>query len=139
MPADLPDVPCKPGSICVKTTKQWSHWESLSSVGIVGTMVCTAAEPCGVAEAISASVLVAYLAYKNKDAMIQIEGQIVDAVEHIQTLNNDPGKRPRNHWRGEIKARIDKARMWANRMSPGKRQDLMNRLIDAVEKAVPQD
>lgn len=77
--------------------------------------------------------------YKNKDAITKIIGQMDHAVEHIGFLNNSPHQDPRNHWRKEIRDAIATARKWANRMSPGKAQDIYLRLINAVENAVPQD
>jgi hypothetical protein len=80
------------------------------------------------------------LLYKNKDALKNIGG-LMDHVDiHIGKLNRFPPPDPnRDKWRKEIRAAIDKARKWTNRMSPGMRQDMMNRLINAAEAAVPQD
>jgi hypothetical protein len=64
---------------------------------------------------------------------------IGEAARHIHLLNNDPGKQSRNQWRKEIRTRLNEARKWTNRMSPGVRKDAMNALINMVEKAVPED
>ncbi|MGB6823119.1 MAG: hypothetical protein WBE21_13655 [Candidatus Acidiferrales bacterium] len=110
----------------------------------MGAAAVLAASAAGGSELGPADALVVagagiYLAVKNKDAIKQVMGQMVDAAKHIHALNNDPGKDPRNHWRTEIRGRIAKARQWTNRMSPGVSKDAMNALINMVEKAVPED
>ena len=114
-------------------------WADAGFAGMVITPTAAGSELGPGDLAVLAGALSIYTYYKNKDAIKQIEGQVSDAVKHVLKLNNDPGQRPRNDWRKEIRGRLEKARRWANRMSPGKSQDMMNRLIDSVEKAVPQD
>lgn len=134
-PTPCPDVSC----ITVTTYAQGSRWENLSYGGLAAVSG-TAGSESGPGDFLVVGGALATLAlYKNKDAVKNIIGQIDNAVTHIGFLNNSPDRPPRNHWRNEIRDRISRARTWANRMSPGTRQDIMIRLINAVENAVPED
>jgi RHS repeat-associated protein len=110
------------------------EWAALGGVAAAGSEL----GPGDIALIAGTSALI--LLSKNKDAIKQIMAQVVHAAKHIGYLG-DPNQNPndRNGWRREIRAAVKKGRLWANRMSPGLRQDMMNALLDQVEWAVPKD
>lgn len=107
----------------------------LARVGALGA----AGSELGPGDLILIGGAVIYLAAKNPDLVKKVVSQLSVAVEHIGKLNTSPDKDPRGTWRDHAKNAINRARHWADRMSPGKSQDLMNRLINAVDKAVPAE
>jgi RHS repeat-associated protein len=80
-----------------------------------------------------------YWLYTNKDAIKNIVSLMNHAVKEMVDLMNSPDQDPdRRGKHREIRAAIDKARVWIDRMSPGKAKDIYTRLINAAERAVPE-
>jgi len=61
-----------------------------------------------------------------------IEGLIGTAVDHIEKIRNNPGSRDVNHWKGEIKAALDRAKNIAERLK-GKTKEAIKEKIRELE------
>jgi RHS repeat-associated protein len=116
------------------------HWETVSTAATLAAVGTAGAELGPADVALVGGTAAAILLYKNKDAIRQIVPRIENAALHVGKLLNSPDWDPnRNKWRKEVRTRIGEARKWANGMSPGFWQNVMNALIDQVEWAVPED
>lgn len=62
-----------------------------------------------------------------------IEGLIGTAVDHIGKIRNNPSSRDVNHWKGEIKAALDRAKKIAERLK-GRTKEATKEKIRDLEK-----
>jgi hypothetical protein len=54
-------------------------------------------------------------------------------VDHIEKIKNNPGSKDVNHWKGEIKAALDRAKNIAERLT-GKTKEAIKEKIRDLEK-----
>lgn len=66
-----------------------------------------------------------------------IEGLIGTAVDHVEKIRNNPGSRDVPHWKGEIKAALDRAKNVAERLK-GKTKEATKEKIREIEQQVDQ-
>lgn len=62
-----------------------------------------------------------------------IEGLIGTAVDHIEKIRNNPSSRDVNHWKGEVKAALDRAKKIAERLK-GKTKEAIKEKIKDLEQ-----
>jgi len=120
------------GETTCRDTTTPGHWAIVGAVGLAGIEL-------GPADLALMGLTTAIVLYKNKDAVERIEKQMDNIFIHIDKLMFDPARDPRNDWRKQIRAFLKEARKWGNRISSDKLQDFYMKMLDAAERAVPQN
>lgn len=67
-----------------------------------------------------------------------IEGLIGTAVDHIEKIRNNPSSRDVNHWKGEIKAALDRAKNIAERLKGRTKEATKEKIRDLEKQAESQ-
>jgi hypothetical protein len=113
-------------------TSRQGYWATVAAVAEEGAEL----GPWDLALVTGASA--AILLYKNRDTVKQMVSLMNNVASHINLLNTDPGWQPRNHWRKQIRGWLKELRGKANRLPPAL-QEFWTGMIDAAERAVPED